>query len=163
MQPDLQIQAGLSIAEEKNVSVCYGLQDIQPVILAGGAGRRLWPLSLPQRPKPFIKFFGRHSMFEKTIQRVKGLRDPIIVAGESHFDLIRQQLQNTQCRVQRIFLEPCMRNTGPALAAVSQYLSYKTPDSMILVLPSDHAIHDMTALMLAVEEVLSLAAAGRMV
>jgi len=112
---------------------------IHPVILCGGGGTRLWPLSLKRRPKPFLPLIGQTSLFEQAIARVADdprFADPIIVAGPAHQDLITQQMHGAP---HRLIIEPAAKNTAPAIALAATLLD---PDDIMLVCPSDHYIAD---------------------
>lgn len=112
---------------------------IHPVILCGGSGTRLWPLSLKKRPKPFLPLVGETSLFEQAIDRVAGddrFAPPIIVAGTAHIDLIKKQLGDAP---HRLIVEPGAKNTAPAIALAAATLE---PDDIMLVCPSDHYIAD---------------------
>ncbi|KEO89193.1 mannose-1-phosphate guanylyltransferase [Erythrobacter longus] len=112
---------------------------IHPVILCGGSGTRLWPLSLKTRPKPFLPLVGDNSLFEQAIDRVAGddrFAEPIIVAGGAHIDLIKEQLGE---KPHRLIVEPQAKNTAPAIALAAAMLA---PDDVMLVCPSDHYIAD---------------------
>lgn len=112
---------------------------IHPVILCGGSGTRLWPLSLKTRPKPFLPLVGDTSLFEQAIDRVASddrFAPPIIVAGGAHIDLIKEQLGEAP---HRLIVEPEAKNTAPAIALAAAMLA---PDDILLVCPSDHYIAD---------------------
>ncbi|MEP1423079.1 MAG: sugar phosphate nucleotidyltransferase [Erythrobacter sp.] len=112
---------------------------IHPVILCGGSGTRLWPLSLKSRPKPFLPLVGDTSLFEQAIERVAvddRFAPPIIVAGSAHTGLIKEQLGETP---HRLIVEPEAKNTAPAIALAAAMLA---PDDIMLVCPSDHYIAD---------------------
>ncbi|WP_298307888.1 mannose-1-phosphate guanylyltransferase [uncultured Erythrobacter sp.] len=110
---------------------------IHPIILCGGGGTRLWPLSLKVRPKPFLPLTGQTSLFEQATTRVADdsrFADPIIVAGPAHQDLITQQMRGSP---HRLIIEPAAKNTAPAIALAATLLE---PDDIMLVCPSDHYI-----------------------
>ncbi len=119
------------------------ISDIVPVILAGGAGKRLWPLSRRSRPKPYLKLGRQYSFLQNTLLRASGMKSPIIVASADHRELIIPQLQEMGDDVARkteLIFEPVGRNTAPAIAAAAHWLTRKNP--IILVMPSDHVIKD---------------------
>ena len=133
---------------------------IHPVILCGGSGTRLWPLSRPDRPKPFVPLVGERTLFQQTLDRVAGAgqyAEPVIVAGPAHIHWIEQQAERRPCR---LLIEPCARNTAPAIALAAAVLS---PDTIMLVCPSDHYIADPAAFHDAVAKAAELAARGRLV
>jgi mannose-1-phosphate guanylyltransferase/mannose-6-phosphate isomerase len=116
---------------------------IVPVILAGGAGTRLWPLSRELHPKQLLQLTGHHSMIQSTLDRLEGLADlapPVVICNESHRFMIAEQLREIGIRPQTIMLEPVGRNTAPAIAAVALYLARQSRQDDLLVLPADHHI-----------------------
>ncbi|MEO0911287.1 MAG: sugar phosphate nucleotidyltransferase, partial [Pseudomonadota bacterium] len=118
---------------------------ITPVILAGGNGTRLWPLSREATPKQFCALEDGTSLFQKTLQRVDaigGYGDPIIVCNESHGMIVSRQLDELGINAKAIICEPCGRDTAAAiLLAVELY--YGKQDELFLVMPSDHIIADI--------------------
>jgi len=115
-----------------------------PVILAGGSGSRLWPLSRQQFPKQFLKLFGEHTMLQQTLLRLKGLNDlaePIIVCNEDHRFTVAEQLQEIGLKGQ-IILEPVARNTAPAIALAAMQAQKLNAEATLLVLAADHLIKD---------------------
>lgn len=139
---------------------------ICPVILSGGSGSRLWPLSRELYPKQFLPLAGSSTMLQQTIQRLgglDGLSEPLIVCNEEHRFLVAEQLRQIGVTPAAILLEPMGRNTAPAIAvAALQALSAGT-DPLLLVLPADHAISDVVALQRAILSAASGAAAGQLV
>ncbi|MAM86592.1 MAG: mannose-1-phosphate guanylyltransferase/mannose-6-phosphate isomerase [unclassified Hahellaceae] len=112
-----------------------------PVILSGGNGSRLWPLSRQGYPKQFLPLVGEQSMFQQTIQRLPaGLSSPIIVTNEAHRFLVQEQLQAIDCDPLQIILEPFGRNTAPAVAMAALEVLSSGRDDIIAVLPADHFI-----------------------
>lgn len=147
---------------------------IVPVILSGGSGTRLWPLSLPERPKQFIEFgsalgarktTAARTLFQETLARVakKPFRAPLVVANHEHRFLIAEQLRALKRRPLAIMLEPVARNTAPACAAAAAFVAARDPNALALVLPSDHVIGDAGAFRRAVSRAVPAAAAGRLV
>lgn len=111
---------------------------IHPVILCGGSGTRLWPVSRKVKPKPFLPLIGETTLFQQAIGRVAGddrFAAPMIVAGAAHCDLIEEQLAGTGDY--RLIVEPMGRNTAPAIALAAAQLP---ADAIMLVCPSDHHI-----------------------
>lgn len=131
---------------------------ITPVILTGGSGTRLWPLSRAARPKQFLKLTGDATLLEQTIARVAGpgFNDPLLVGGAAQEDML-QLLAGSDAS---IILEPEARNTAPAIALAALVLPAKTP---MLVMPSDHVIADVCAFEAAVGKAAALAADGWLV
>jgi mannose-1-phosphate guanylyltransferase / mannose-6-phosphate isomerase len=124
---------------------------IVPVILSGGSGTRLWPLSRELYPKQLLPLLGTETMLQATLRRIEGLEGaaaPIIVCNEEHRFLVAEQLRQIEVTPTAILLEPVGRNTAPAvaLAAVSA-LQHRAPgeDPLLLVLPADHVIRDPAA------------------
>ena len=128
---------------------------ISPVILSGGGGTRLWPLSTPQTPKQFLALTGTHTMFQLTVLRVmdrERFTAPIIVANAAHAGIVSNQLAEIGVTDATILLEPCARNTAPAIALAA--LAVSAPQSVMLVMPSDHIIADEAAFHAAIEALL---------
>lgn len=113
---------------------------ITPVILSGGCGTRLWPLSLPERPKQLLAIGGERTMLQETAARVADparFAAPIVVAGAAHADAIEAQLVAIGCPAAALILEPAGRDTAPAIALAALAAP---SDALLLVMPSDHAI-----------------------
>ena len=124
-----------------------------PVILSGGAGTRLWPLSRELYPKQLLPLIGSRTMLQDTVLRLDGLdvKPPTVVANEAHRFLVAEQLREIGCSPQAIVLEPKGRNTAPAVAlAAHAALSADEGDPLLLVLPADHLIRDLQAFHAAV-------------
>lgn len=118
---------------------------ITPVILSGGSGTRLWPVSRSLNPKQFLDFFGENSLFQKAALRVKNphdFYDPIIICNNEHRFTAAEELQKIRVNPKSIILEPVGRNTAPAIAiaALDVIASNSKKDDLILVMPSDHLI-----------------------
>lgn len=114
---------------------------IVPVILAGGAGTRLWPLSRQLHPKQVLQLAGSRTMLQETLVRLEGLHDlapPIVICNENHRFMIAEQLRECGHQAGTILLEPVGRNTGPAVAAAALKVSGADSDPLLLVLPADH-------------------------
>lgn len=139
---------------------------ITPVILSGGSGTRLWPVSRELNPKQFLDFFGDYSLFQKTALRVggKGFEKPIIVCNNEHRFTAAEELQKIKIEPRSIILEPCARNTAPAIAiaALGMVNSDKEND-VILVMPSDHIINDEKSFIDHVKNSFSAADAGYLI
>ncbi|KQV70458.1 mannose-1-phosphate guanylyltransferase/mannose-6-phosphate isomerase [Rhizobium sp. Root1220] len=116
---------------------------IHPLVLCGGSGTRLWPLSRAHQPKQFqpIDGAGTLTFFQNTIQRHRSqiFSDPIVCVNARHVETVGRQLREIQCKA-HIITEPVTRNTGPAVLAASLYLLAAKPDAVLVVLPSDHVI-----------------------
>jgi mannose-1-phosphate guanylyltransferase/mannose-1-phosphate guanylyltransferase/mannose-6-phosphate isomerase len=136
---------------------------IVPVILSGGSGTRLWPLSRSARPKQMLPLLDDTSLIQATIRRTSpahGFAAPLLVAGADHLDLIRQQLAAIGVEPGAIILEPVGRNTAPAIALAACELDR---DALMLVMPSDHIVRNDTAFRAAVAAAAALAADGWLV
>jgi mannose-1-phosphate guanylyltransferase/mannose-1-phosphate guanylyltransferase/mannose-6-phosphate isomerase len=139
---------------------------IVPVILSGGEGRRLWPLSSPSRPKQFLRLTGDETLLQQTVRRLSDpalFSRPIIVCGLSQRFLIAEQLRAAGLEGARIVLEPMGRNTAPALAVAALLAAADDPDALILSAHADHAIPDTAAFLAAVDAGAPAASAGRLV
>ena len=146
---------------------------VVPVILSGGAGTRLWPLSREAQPKQFLSLVTERSLFQDTLLRVASLDRPataaIVVCNEAHRFLVAEQSREIDSTPEAIILEPKGRNTAPALAVAAlraQDAAARRGDAgdpLLLVLPADHVIQDVRAFAAAVEAATEAAAAGRVV
>lgn len=138
-----------------------------PVILAGGSGSRLWPLSRQHLPKQFLALDGQGcgTMFQRTLARLDGLEHalPLVVSNEQHRFVVAEQLRQVQRSSQRIILEPLARNTAPAIALAALEATRAGDDPLLLVLAADHYIRDEVAFRAAVERASHQAEAGRLV
>lgn len=126
---------------------------IVPVILCGGSGTRLWPLSRKSYPKQFSHFLGDQSLFQSSAMRLSGeLFDaPVVVSGADYRFIVTEQLAEIDQNAQAILIEPKGRNTAPAILAAAMQLNATRPDALMLVAPSDHVIPDVAAFHRAVE------------
>jgi mannose-1-phosphate guanylyltransferase/mannose-6-phosphate isomerase len=139
---------------------------IVPVILSGGEGKRLWPMSSSARPKQFLRLTGEESLLQQTVRRVDDpamFAPPIIVGGATQRFLIAEQLRAADLSAHRIVLEPMGRNTGPALAAGALLAAQADPDALILSVHADAAIPDAEAFRATVAKGESAAREGRVV
>ena len=139
---------------------------IVPVILSGGAGTRLWPLSRELYPKQLLPLVNERTMLQDTILRLQGvakLTDPLVVCNESHRFLVAEQLRQVGIAPEAIILEPVGRNTAPAVAVAALQALAKDEDAVLLVLPADHAVADAAALRAAVEAGREWAEAGTLI
>ncbi|EKT4075224.1 mannose-1-phosphate guanylyltransferase/mannose-6-phosphate isomerase [Stenotrophomonas maltophilia] len=141
------------------------MSSIQPVILSGGSGTRLWPLSREAYPKQFLPLAGELTMLQATWQRVAPLaaRGPLVIANEEHRFVAAEQLQQVGAEPAAIILEPVGRNTAPAIAVAALEATRDGADALLLVLPSDHVITDEAAFRNAVQAAASAAEAGKLV
>ena len=138
---------------------------VRPVILCGGSGTRLWPLSRPDRPKQLLALAEGRTMVEATVSRVAGpgFAEPLIVAGEEIGEPVRDQLARSGAAPAAILLEPEGRNTAAAVALAASWLTRTGHDELMLVMPSDHLIADTAAFHAAIEAALPAAHAGAIV
>ncbi|WP_439503628.1 mannose-1-phosphate guanylyltransferase/mannose-6-phosphate isomerase [Methylophaga sp.] len=137
-----------------------------PVILSGGSGSRLWPLSRKNKPKQFLTLFNDSSMFQSTLTRLDGLDSleaPLIVCNNEHRFMVAEQLQEIGLEANGIILEPCARNTAPAIALAALKAMDKGEDPLLLILAADHLISDVTAFHKAIEQAQKLAEQDKLV
>ncbi|MBE0530832.1 MAG: mannose-1-phosphate guanylyltransferase/mannose-6-phosphate isomerase [Rhodospirillales bacterium] len=141
-------------------------QHLYPVILCGGAGKRLWPLSRKAYPKQLLPLASERTMLQETAERARiliGLRSPVVLCSEDHRFLVNEQLSAIDMIPEAILCEPVSRNTGPALAAAAAYLRERDPEAIMLVLPADHYIGNGPAFAEAAIRALRPAANGWLV
>jgi mannose-1-phosphate guanylyltransferase/mannose-6-phosphate isomerase len=141
------------------------MTQLQPVLLSGGSGTRLWPLSREAYPKQFLALAGTNTMLQDTWLRVAPLASqaPIVVANEEHRFLAGEQLRQVGVQGAAIVLEPVGRNTAPAIAAAALQATAGGADPLLLVLPSDHVVRDAEAFRAAVREAIPAADDGALV
>ena len=120
---------------------------ITPVILSGGSGSRLWPLSRKALPKQFLALAGSGSMIQETAMRAQGdgFAAPIVISNQDHRFLIAEQLRAAGIKGARIVLEPAGRNTAPAVTIAALQIVQENPDGLMLIMPSDHVVLDIGA------------------
>jgi mannose-1-phosphate guanylyltransferase/mannose-6-phosphate isomerase len=139
---------------------------LHPVVLSGGSGTRLWPLSRQDRPKQFLALVGERSLYQETVLRAGGLpavQAPITVCSEAHRFTVGEQLQAIGVESGGIVLEPVARNTAPAIALAALHAAAWDPEAVLLVMPADHLIEDEAAFRDAVSRAVELAGAGWLV
>ncbi|MFL9597482.1 mannose-1-phosphate guanylyltransferase/mannose-6-phosphate isomerase [Aeromonas veronii] len=138
---------------------------ITPVIMAGGNGSRLWPLSRELYPKQFLKLQSEMTMLQSTVQRLKGLHcsKPQVICNEEHRFIVAEQLRHIGMLAQNIILEPVGRNTAPAIALSALTAIADGHDPLLLVLAADHVIKDEVAFCSAVEQAIPFADVGKLV
>jgi mannose-1-phosphate guanylyltransferase/mannose-6-phosphate isomerase len=141
------------------------MEIVQPVLLSGGSGTRLWPLSRELYPKQFLPLGGDDTMLQATWQRVAPIATaaPIVLANEEHRFLVAEQLRQIGAPTPAIVLEPIGRNTAPAIAAAAMQAMAGDDDPLLLVLPSDHVIRDADAFRDAVAAAIPAARQGALV
>ena len=125
---------------------------IVPVILCGGSGTRLWPVSRQALPKPFIKLHGEHSLFQESVLRLTDTPMPVVVTNDDYRFIARGQAYEIGYHDASIIIEPMAKNTAPAILAAARHIeSAYGGDSLMLVMPSDHIIPDKAAFQAMVE------------
>ena len=136
-----------------------------PVLLSGGVGSRLWPVSREGRPKQFLPLGGTLSMLQETAQRVDGLvtAAPMVVCNENHRFLVAEQLREVDLKPSGLILEPAGRNTAPAIALAAVAALKIDADAVLLVLPADHYIRSPDGFTAAVKRALPNASRGQLV
>jgi mannose-1-phosphate guanylyltransferase / mannose-6-phosphate isomerase len=141
------------------------MRQLQPVLLSGGSGTRLWPLSREAYPKQFLPLVGDETMLQATWRRVSALTAaaPLVVANEEHRFLVAEQLRVVGAPKPRIVLEPVGRNTAPAIAAAALIAQGEGGDPLLLVLPSDHVVRDAAAFHAAVAAAVAAAEQGALI
>jgi mannose-1-phosphate guanylyltransferase/mannose-6-phosphate isomerase len=137
-----------------------------PVILSGGSGTRLWPLSRAKKPKQFLSLLNDKSMLQNTVLRLQGLANlqkPMVICNEDHRFMVAEQFRELAQGTPTILLEPQGRNTAPAIAVAALQALQQDTDPVLLVLAADHAIKDTPAFHHAIEQALPAAQAGKLV
>jgi len=136
---------------------------ITPVLLCGGSGTRLWPLSRKSYPKQFAPLLGEQTLLQASAKRLDSFGKPLVVTGSDFRFIVAEQLAEIGIAPEAIMIEPEGRNTAPAILAASLYLHSKDPEAIVLVCPSDHLIPDGAEFRATVLGAQDAAAAGRIV
>ena len=139
---------------------------IIPVILSGGSGARLWPLSREAYPKQFLPLVDHNTMLQNTALRIAGLSNttaPLVVCNQEHRFMVAEQLRAVGIQPAGVILEPVGRNTGPAVAIAALHAQREGADPTLLILPADHVIADVEGFRAAVRQVAPHAEAGRLI
>ncbi|TDY02672.1 mannose-1-phosphate guanylyltransferase/mannose-6-phosphate isomerase [Thiohalophilus thiocyanatoxydans] len=145
---------------------------LQPVILSGGTGSRLWPVSREHYPKQLLALFSEQTLIQDTVSRLEGLdRDtdeltmlpPIVVCNEEHRFFIAEQLRQIDCPPEAIILEPQGRNTAPALTLAALAIAEQDPETIMLVMPADHVILDQASFQASLRHGITQAGQGKLV
>lgn len=139
------------------------MSELTPIIMAGGTGSRLWPLSRADHPKQFLKLDGEFTMLQSTLHRLNKLNitKPIVISNKNHRFLVADQLDKLGVLDQNIILEPKGKNTAPAIALAAFHLLRKNNDSLMLVLAADHVIKDNIQFQTAIESAIPYALEGK--
>jgi len=148
------------------------MNTLYPVILCGGSGTRLWPLSREQYPKQLLSLVDDDTLLQSTVKRLQGLDEvltdvqvgePVIVTNESHRFLVAEQLRKIGVKHGGIILEPCAKNTAPALSLAALHIRAKQENALMLVMPADHVISNTDAFKAAVNAGIAAAKDGGLV
>jgi len=142
------------------------MEPLIPVILSGGAGTRLWPLSREMFPKQLLALTGKRTMLQETAARLAGIAGaaaPIIVCNESHRFTVAEQMRELGAEAAGVLLEPVGRNTAPAVALAALHAMKQGPDAILIVAPADHVIREARAFQQAAEVAVGLAKNGKLV
>ena len=140
---------------------------ILPVVIAGGVGSRLWPMSRTTLPKQFIRFPQfKESLFQKTVKRVEGIPNvspPLVICSKTHHSLVVEQLTSIEQSEGTILLEPTGRGTAPASAMAALLAKERDPNAILLILPADHVIQDLAGFRLAIKAAVPIVSQGYLV
>lgn len=139
---------------------------IVPVVLSGGSGSRLWPLSRELYPKQLLPLVGNLTMLQETVERLDGITElaaPLVVSNDQHRFIVAQQLAEIGHKAESIILEPVGRNTAPAVTVAALQAQSRGLDPVLLVLPADHVIRDAEALCAAIMAAYRIAKQGRLI
>ena len=138
---------------------------VTPVLLCGGVGSRLWPVSRQGRPKQYLNLIGEQSMLQQTLSRIEDVDQtkPIVVCNEEHRFLVAEQMRQLGIESASIILEPEGKNTAPAIALAALVATKNDPDSMLLVLPADHYVGKPDILCSAIKKATEAASADKLV
>lgn len=141
---------------------------IQPVIMSGGSGTRLWPMSRAARPKQFLPLMSERSLFQETAERLSGSGDvdflpPVVIAGAAHAGLIAEQLAEIGIVAAAIIIEPIARNTAAVAAVASAWTAKHQPGALTLLAPADQHIADATVFRMSVAKGAAAAMKGAIV
>ncbi|WP_434356172.1 mannose-1-phosphate guanylyltransferase/mannose-6-phosphate isomerase [Parasalinivibrio latis] len=141
------------------------MTNILPVIMAGGSGSRLWPMSRTHYPKQFLSLNSESTMLQETLRRLSGIEHlpASIICNEEHRFLVAEQLRSDNLPFNNIILEPCGRNTAPAIALAALSATLQNTDPVLLVLAADHLIKDVSNFTSSVSQAKSLADLGKLV
>ena len=140
---------------------------IVPVILAGGSGTRLWPLSRKEYPKQFHNLTSDISLIQETVLRLEGIKnliDPVIICNDEHRFIVLDQMSKVGCKNPSLILEPQGRNTGPAITAAALFIEKEYgKDSIMLVLSSDHYVNDQVSFKTTLEKAIDTSSQNKLI
>ncbi|PVE21815.1 mannose-1-phosphate guanylyltransferase/mannose-6-phosphate isomerase [Microvirga sp. KLBC 81] len=141
------------------------MDNIIPVLMCGGAGTRLWPVSRASEPKQFHVLSGERSLFQQTVQRFSTelYAEPLIIVNNTHRDLALREICELKSGPVRLLVEPSVRSTAPAIAAAAALIAEEDPDRLMLVAPSDHLIEQAEVFSDAVAQAAQAARQGQIV
>ena len=141
------------------------MKNITPVILCGGSGTRLWPLSRKSYPKQFVPLVGEKTLFQGSAERLSGplFNAPVVVTNSDFRFIVTEQLQGVGIDPGAILIEPTARNTAPAVLAAALYVASNDPEAVLLIAPSDHVVKDVVAFHAAVLQGLKAVEQGQLV
>lgn len=142
------------------------MPDVFPVLLCGGSGTRLWPVSRKSFPKQFVPLAGQETLFQSAAKRMRGAADivsPLVITNSDFRFIVAEQLAVVGIKPGAILIEPSARNTGPAILAAALHLASEDPEALLLVMPTDHSIPDVAAFQAAVAVGVPRAKAGQIV
>jgi mannose-1-phosphate guanylyltransferase len=137
---------------------------IVPVVMAGGSGSRLWPMSRTLHPKQFLQLHGDNTMLQQTVTRLDGLTSekPLVICNEEHRFIVAEQLRALD-QLGPVVLEPVGRNTAPAVALAALQIAQEQPEALMLILAADHVIQDVAAFQASATKAASAAGDGKLV
>lgn len=146
-------------------NICSMVQNVVPVILSGGSGSRLWPVSRKSYPKQFWPLLSDKTLIQETALRGRaaGFADPVVICNSEHRFIVAEQLRDAGIHKAKIVLEPVGRNSAPAIAAAAFMVAEHDPDAILWIMAADAAITDETALQHSLKDALKAAEAGRIV
>ena len=145
------------------------MKHVYPVLLCGGSGTRLWPLSRKSYPKQFVPLVGRQTLFQDTAARLTGqgaglaFQRPVVLTNADFRFIVTEQLSALKIDPMAVLIEPVGRNTAPSVLAAALYLDKVDPEALVLVAPADHVLPDTAAFHAAVAEGAKAAEQGRLV
>jgi len=141
------------------------MDNIIPVLMCGGSGTRLWPISRTSEPKQFHALSGERSLFQQTVQRfcTELYAEPLVIVNNKHRDLALREIGELQAGPVRLLVEPSVRSTAPAIAAAAALISEEDPDRLMLVAPSDHLIGKAEVFSDAVAQAAQAARLGKII